>query len=40
MWDPEFDNEHPSDEDKANSIWGDPTLDPWTGRTIDEDSNE
>jgi hypothetical protein len=40
MWDPEFEKENPSDEDKASSIWGDPTLDPWTGRPIDDDSDE
>ena len=38
MWDTEFESENPSDQDKAGSIWGDPTLDPWTGRSIDDDS--
>lgn len=40
MWDPEFEKENPSDEDKAGSIWGDSNLDPWTGRQTDDDSDE
>ena len=40
MWDPEFEKENPTDDEKATTIWGDPDVDPWTGRDKDDDSDE
>ncbi len=37
MWDPEFEKENPTDADKATTIWGDPSVDPWTGIEIDNE---
>ena len=40
MWDPEFEKENPTDDEKATTIWGDPDVYPWTGRDKDDDSDE
>lgn len=35
--DPDFDEENSTDEERAQEWWGDPDVDPYTGRDYDED---
>lgn len=36
-FDPDFDEDNATDSEKAEEWWGNPDVDPYTGRDYDED---